>query len=213
VEQERSRLSREIHDSIMVQFSVVKMNLSVYTGSGPQDITPQKLIPIIKQLDEATDSLRRTAHNLMPDRLIEDGLVEAVFYFCSNLQRSVPVSINFQPIGTMPELPLSFELSVYRIIQELMQNVIKHALATEVIVQLSCGHDLLSITIEDNGKGIQPGYEQRGLGLKSIEARVHEFDGRFTIDSSPGVGTTAHLEFHVDTVKALPAADTARQFV
>jgi signal transduction histidine kinase len=199
-EKERVRLSREIHDSIMVQFSVVKMNLSIYAGTNPQQLTPEKLAPIVKQLDDATDNLRRTAHNLMPDRLIEDGLVEAVFYFCSNLQKTVPISISFQPIGTIPPLSTLFELSLYRIIQELMQNIIKHAGATEAIVQLSCEHDLLSITVEDNGKGISGDHEDMGLGLKSIEARVNEFSGRFTIDTTPGVGTTVHLEFNIGAI-------------
>jgi signal transduction histidine kinase len=202
-EKERIRLSREIHDSIMVQFSVVKMNLSIYAGTNPQQLTPEKLVPIVKQLDDATDSLRRTAHNLMPDRLIEDGLVEAVFYFCNNLQKSVRVSICFQPIGTIPPLSTLFELSLYRIIQELVQNVIKHAEATEAIVQLSCEHDLLSVTVEDNGKGMSDNNEDIGLGLKSIEARVNEFSGRFTIDTTPNVGTTVHLEFSVDAIRQI----------
>lgn len=202
-EKERIRLSREIHDSIMVQFSVVKMNLSIYAGTNPQQLTPDKLVPIVKQLDEATDNLRRTAHNLMPDRLIEDGLVEAVFYFCNNLQKGVPISICFQPIGVIPLLPTLFELSLYRIIQELVQNIIKHAAATEAIVQLSCEDDLLSITVEDNGRGMSNNTEDLGLGLKSIEARVNEFSGRFTIDTTPNVGTTVHLEFSVDAIKRI----------
>jgi signal transduction histidine kinase len=209
-EKERIRLSREIHDSIMVQFSVVKMNLSVYAGTNPQQLTPEKLVPIVKQLDDATDNLRRTAHNLMPDRLIEDGLVEAVFYFCSNLQKSVPISISFQPIGTIPPLSTLFELSLYRIIQELMQNIIKHAEATEAIVQLSCEHDLLSITVEDNGKGISREQKEVGLGLKSIEARVNEFSGRFTIDTAAGVGTTVHLEFSVAVINKMSGVNSNR---
>lgn len=207
-EKERIRLSREIHDSIMVQFSVVKMNLSIYAGSNAPELTPQQLAPIVKQLDEATDNLRRTAHNLMPDRLIEDGLVEAVFYFCSNLQKGVSLHICFQPIGTIPSLPTLFELSVYRIIQELMQNIIKHADATEAIVQLSCEHDLLSITVEDNGKGIVNEDRGVGSGLKSIEARVNEFSGRFTIDTAHLVGTTVHLEFSIETINKKAGSNT-----
>lgn len=205
-EKERIRLSREIHDSIMVQFSVVKMNLSIYTGSGAQDLTPEKLVPIVQQLDAATDNLRRTAHNLMPDRLVEDGLVEAIFYFCNNLQKSVHICISFQPIGVIPALPVQFELSLYRIIQELMQNVIKHAHADEAIVQLSCEQDLLSVTVEDNGKGMNSEAEYPGLGLKSIEARVNEYGGRFVMDSTPGIGTTVHLEFSVNTVSVMHGA-------
>lgn len=198
-ENERIRLSREIHDSIMVQFSVVKMNLSVFAGANARLPAPGQLDPVIKQLDEATDNLRRTAHNLMPDRLMEDGLPEAVFYFCNNLQKSVPLHISFQPIGLLPPLPTAFQLALYRVIQELVQNIIKHAAATEAIVQLSCEDDLLSVTVEDDGQGMNAAH-RRGAGLKSIEARVHEFAGRLHIESTPGIGTTVHLEFSVEKI-------------
>ena len=196
-EKERSRLAREIHDSIMVRFSAVKMNLSA--AAGQPSLQPEKLRPLLRQLDEATDDLRRTAHNLMPDMLLEDGLPEAVCYFCNNLGKDVPLRIVFQSLGEIPRFEVSFELSVYRVIQELVQNVLKHAAATEAIVQLSFENQLLSVIVEDNGCGIRDagGKEDKGLGLKSIRARVISMGGRMEIESEPGVGTSVHLEFDV----------------
>jgi len=202
-EKERIRISREIHDSIMVQFSVVKMNLSSYTSNNGEPLTAEKLQPIVKQLDDATDNLRLAAHHLMPDRLEEDGLEEALFYFCNNLQKNIPIKISFQTVGVIPLLPSYFELSLYRIIQELMQNIIKHSGADEAILQISAEQEHLTVIVEDNGKGMDCKAAYQGLGLKSIHARVNEFQGNMTIDSAPNVGTTVHLEFDLDKIQEL----------
>lgn len=199
-EKERIRISREIHDSIMVQFSVVKMNLSSYTSKREEPLTADKLQPIVKQLDEATDNLRLAAHHLMPDRLAEDGLEEALFYFCNNLQKSIPIQISYQTVGTLASLPAYFELSLYRVIQELMQNIIKHSGADEAIVQISMEDNHLSAIVEDNGKGMDIQATHQGLGLKSIHARVNEFQGTMSIESTHGIGTTVHLEFDVEKI-------------
>ncbi|HET8572853.1 MAG TPA: ATP-binding protein [Edaphocola sp.] len=196
-EQERIRLAREIHDGIMVQFSVLKMNLSALVGREKIFVAKETLRPLLEQLDEATNNLRRTAHNLMPDMLLEEGLPEALYYFCNNLKKSTPLEIVFHVLGNIPRFDVQFELSVYRIIQELVQNVIKHAEATQLIVQLSYENNLLSLTVEDNGKGMQQNDPDavNGLGMKSIHARVTGLNGRIETDSQPGTGTSARLEF------------------
>jgi signal transduction histidine kinase len=196
-EQERIRMAREIHDGIMVQFSVLKMNLSALVGNEKTLVAKEKLQPLLEQLDEATHNLRRTAHNLMPDMLLEEGLPEALYYFCTNLQKNAAFEIAFHSIGDIPRFNVQFELSVYRIVQELLQNVIKHAEASEVIVQLSYENNLLSLTVEDNGKGMTKNARSitNGLGLKSIHARVAGLNGRIETDSKTGVGTSVRLEF------------------
>ena len=200
-EQERIRMSREIHDGIMVQFSVLKMNLSALMGHEKTLVAKEKLRPLLEQLDEATDNLRRTAHNLMPDMLLEEGLPEALFYFCNNLGKSTALEIVFHVLGNIPRFNVQFELSVYRIVQELVQNVIKHAEAAQLIVQLSYENKLLSITVEDNGKGMVQNNPMMtgGLGLKSIHARVAGLNGRIETESVTGTGTSVHLEFDAES--------------
>ncbi len=197
-EKERIRLSRELHDSIMIQFSVVKMNLSSLIGKADTVLFGASLQPLVEQLDQATDNLRNTAHNLMPDMLLEEGLPEALFFFCKNLQKYAPLKINFQPLGLIPRFQVQFELSVYRIVQELIQNIVKHAEATEAIVQISFENKLLSVTVEDNGKGMagnKMGSNSNGLGLKSIYARITSLKGRIDIESGSNIGTTIRMEF------------------
>lgn len=199
-ENERVRLSREIHDDIMVQFSVIKMGLSTWLGQPAKDRKTEDINSTMTQLDNATENLRRTVHNLMPDVLWDEGLVDALYFFCDNLQKSVPVRFDFQPLGIIPGFEPGFELSVYRIVQELLQNVIKHARATEVLVQLSYDESMFGITVEDNGIGMQKNELNSGMGLKSIANRVNSFAGSMEVESKIGVGTSIHLQFDKLTI-------------
>lgn len=194
-EKERVRLSQEIHDNIMVQFSVIKMGLSTWLGQSGAERKIEDIASTMTQLDNATENLRRTAHNLMPDVLWEEGLVDALYFFCDNLQKAVPVRFDFQPLGIIPRFEPGFELSVYRIIQELLQNVIKHAQAKEVLVQLSYDETMFGITVEDDGVGMRQDEFSSGMGLKSIANRVSSFAGTMEVDSKEGVGTSIHLQF------------------
>lgn len=152
---------------------------------------------MIEQFDEATNNLRRTAHNLMSDMLLEEGLPEALYYFCNTLRKNIPLEVVFHALGNAPRFEPQFELSVYRIVQELVQNVIKHAEATRLIVQLSYENRLLSLTVEDNGKGMQQNDLNtfNGFGIISIHARVASLNGRIETNSQQGTGTSVHLEF------------------
>jgi two-component system NarL family sensor kinase len=204
-EKERTRLANDLHDGIMVQLSTVKMNIKTIPEAYRQ-MTSEAYIhtgyyqQIIQQMEDATTEIRRTAHNLMPDMLLQDGLAGAVFYFCNTLQQSTGLPINYQQLGDVPHLEKDFELSVYRIIQELIQNVLKHTVATKVIVQLARVEEkTLSITVEDDGCGfnIRSAMEGNGMGLKSIHTRVQVLNGMIDLQSAPNEGTTVHLEFDI----------------
>lgn len=204
-EKERTRLANELHDGIMVRLSTVKMNIKTLPEayrhiSSEAYVHTSYYRQIIQQMDDATTELRRTAHNLMPDMLLQDGLAGAVFYFCNTLQQSTGLHICYQQLGDIPHLEKDFELSVYRIIQELIQNVLKHANASKVIVQLARVEEkTLSITIEDDGCGFEVALVQdaKGMGLKSIHTRVQVLNGMIDLQSSAGEGTTVHLEFDI----------------
>ncbi len=199
-EKERSRIARDLHDGIMIQFSTVKMNLSSLLGSNEEILHKESLRPYIIQLDKATQSLRKAAHHLMPDMLLEEGLAEAVYYFLNNLKKEVPFTITYEQLDKIPRFGVQFELAVYRIIQELIQNIIKHARATEAFVQLSYSNHQLGIDVEDNGVGLPPGNSekmQKGTGLKSIESRMTALNGSIRIQSN-GRGTSVSLEFTTD---------------
>jgi signal transduction histidine kinase len=191
---ERSRIAYDIHDGVLVRLANVKMNLTGLHGlagdSHYQDM--------VGQLDMATRELRNTAHNLMPEILLEEGLEQAIFYFCKATEHASGLNIKFQLVGTtIPRLQPVVETSIYRIVQGLVQNVIQHARANECLVQFQYADYLCSITVEDDGQGIDNVLREEGYGFKSIRNRIKILMGTFDIDSTKGQGTTVYIEFDV----------------
>ncbi len=200
-EQERSRIGRELHDGIMVQFSAVKMNLSTLINRYNHLPGISSFKEPVTQLDNATRELRRTAHNLMPAALLEEGLTDAVYFFCKNLEQSAPISIHVQSFGSIPRFAPETELSIYRIIQELVHNIIKHANATQALVELSGQNNLLLISIEDNGAGMPESIRnnmQSKIGLTTVKNRISALNGHLDIRSNAGKGTIINIEFDIN---------------
>ena len=104
-------------------------------------------------LNEAASEVRKTSHNLMPEVLFQYGLDEALRRYCSSLNNSKTLEVQYDSWGAISRFHDSFELSVYRIVQELVNNIIKHSRASRAMVQVSQQESLLSISIEDNGVG------------------------------------------------------------
>jgi signal transduction histidine kinase len=197
-DRERTKIAYDLHDGVMVRIANVKMNLHGLSSILQDFRENNRYQDIIKQLDMATVELRNTAHNLMPEILLEGGVTQAIFYFCKTTEQATGLIIKFQQIGQpLPRLQPDVENSVYRIVQGLIQNVIRHAQATTCLVQLQCNDHLCSVTVEDNGRGFTKLKHDEGYGLKSIRNRIKLLNGIFEIESEEGNGTTAYLEFDV----------------
>jgi len=194
-EQERQRIAHDLHDSIASQLWAIKLNVDNMRQSGGTDVQDKNMGILFQQLTDAARDVRNTAHNLMPDLLLEDGLAAALASVCNKTGKTVPLEVDFQEYGIVPRLDKEIERSIYRMVQELIQNVLKHAVnATQLLVQLSCVDALLNITVEDNGTGFKEGYKE-GIGLQQIRRRVIALKGHFDLQSRPGQGSTAYLEF------------------
>lgn len=191
-ERERNRIAGNLHDGIGSIISAAKMNFSTLRTVESDKAVFEKSMRL---LNEAAFELRTTAHNLMPQMLLQEGLVTATRDFCERVSNSKLLSIEYQAYGDFSPQEITFELFVYRIIQELINNIIKHASAQKALVQLSMSNDLLTITVEDNGKGIAPEALRRGAGLKNLEAKVLMLQGQITFESSPQSGTQVYIEF------------------
>jgi len=196
-EKERTRIARELHDGIGGLLSTLKMQLGILAKRMPEVMATDIYQEAGALLDNTITEVRKTAHNLMPELILRHGLVEAIRIFCSNMQDDEGLKMDFQYYGYIGSLDPGFQLAVYRIIQELLQNVLKHARASAVLVQLSRHSDVLDITVEDNGKGFDTAVERKGMGLNSIERRVKELNGNMHISSMPGKGTNIYIEFHI----------------
>jgi signal transduction histidine kinase len=196
-EKERSRIGRQLHDDIMVQLSIVKMSMEALPMEYPGIKDVQSYKNIVQQVQHTSRQLRQTAHNLMPDALLEEGLISAVLYFCRNIEQMTGIHILFQHYGSIPSLSSDLEISIYRIIQELMQNVIKHAEATNALVQLNYLEGILSITVEDNGVGMKEqdnSIEENKMGLRSIRTRLKAMGGTMEIHPCTPHGTSVNIE-------------------
>lgn len=194
-EKERSRIAGNLHDGIGSIISAAKMNFStLHTLESDKAVFDKSM----NLLNDAAFALRTTAHNLMPQMLLQEGLVAATKDFCERVSNSQSLAIEYQAYGNFVPQEKNVELFVYRIIQELVNNIIKHSEANRALVQLSRSNELLAITIEDNGKGIDrraPGGGNNGTGLKNIEEKVRMLNGQLTVESSPGKGTQVYIEF------------------
>ncbi len=199
-EKERVRLSKDLHDGIGGLLSAVKMHFAAIRQEQAVLKENPAYVHAIRLLDDAIGDVRKTAHNLMPETLYRLGLKDALQNFCSNISYSGTLQVQFYSTGEIGRFKPNFELSVYRIVQELVNNIIKHSRANEALVQLSRHDSLLSITVEDNGVGINQTAQQTGNGLISLRSRIHALNGNIAIDGATGQGTTAYIEFDVSIV-------------
>jgi len=199
-EQERNRLARELHDGIASHLWAIKLNVdSLRQQEGWSGAGQRELSAIYKQLEDTTLEVRKTAHNLMPDLLLEEGLATALASFCERIGKQTDLEVDFMEYGIIPRMDEEIEISIYRMIQELVQNALKHAKgATALLVQISCTGNLLNITVEDNGIGFSGNCTtQEGIGLRYIRKRVAALQGHMDVQSQPSKGTTIYIEFDI----------------
>jgi len=156
----------------------------------------------IDMLDSSIKEMRRVAHNMMPEILVRYGLDTALKEFCNEIDRSGVIHTSYQSIGMdKVELEQTVSVTIYRIVQELMSNAIKHALAKSALVQLhySGQEKLLAVTVEDDGKGFDTAVleQSQGIGWSNIRNRVEFLKGKIDIKSAPGKGTSALIEINM----------------
>lgn len=198
-EKERVRIGRQLHDDVMVSFSIAKINLAALPIAYPAIKSSAAFENLSRQLNQTGVKIRQTAHNLMPDALLTEGLLFAISYFCNGINKSGELQVRFQHYGTLPDLPTETQVNLYRIVQELVQNVVKHAHASEALVQLYSREDAISITVDDDGRGIaDPEKAEAGLGLKSIRSRLRVMGGEMDIRSVAPHGTAVHIEVSLE---------------
>jgi len=204
-EKERTRISRELHDGIGGMLTAINMNICAVQKRHSDTPLVHELDAIAGMLQDMAIDVRNTAHNLMPDILLRHNLREALHLYCEQIDQT-DMHISMQFYGAVDTLDKTLALSLYRMIQELVQNVIRHAGATETEIQVRLDNDLLSVSVEDNGCGFATACS--GSGLENIRSRVAGLQGYFSIESAEGIGTTAYIELPLQQLKNLLAHDT-----
>jgi two-component system NarL family sensor kinase len=200
-EQERTRLAKDLHDGLGGMLSGIKYGLQ--TMKGNLIMTPENTRAFersMDMLDSSIKEMRRVAHNMMPEALVKFGLDTALRDYCNDINQSGVLQVTYQSFGLENiTLDQTLAITTYRIIQELINNTLKHAGAKTAIVQVTFTDQQLSITVEDDGKGFDANIlrHSKGIGWANINHRVEFLKGKLDIISQPDKGTSVQIEFSV----------------
>ncbi len=191
-ETERKRISGELHDGLGQMFSAVKMNLSALADHIRfEDSHGEKMFEkTLSLVDESCKEVRVISHQMAPNILLKSGLATAVRDFIDKIDAR-KLKINLSTFGLNDRLDQNVEMVLYRVIQEAVNNVIKHAGANTLDIQLSKDEEGINAMIEDNGKGFDSAElgHFEGIGLKNIRTRVEFLKGQVDFSSTQGAGT------------------------
>jgi len=200
-EQERTRMAKDLHDGLGGMLSGIKYGLQ--TMKGNLIMTPENTQAFersMDMLDSSIQEMRRVAHNMMPEALVKFGLDVALKDYCTDINQNSALHVSYQSFG-LADTPLdqTMAITVYRIIQELINNTLKHAAAKTAIVQITRTNEQLVITVEDDGKGFDTVIlkQSKGIGWANIQHRVEFLKGKLDIISQPEKGTSVHIEFGI----------------
>jgi len=190
-ENERKRIARDLHDGVGQMMSAAKMNLSLLnnsTGMEPAEKTAyEKAMALV---DESCKEVRSISHNMMPNALIKMGLASAVRAFIEQIE-SPSLKVQLYTEGLNESLNKNTETVLYRVLQECVNNVIKHAAASNLDIALIKDETGINATIEDNGKGFDTSDKNKfaGIGLDNMQKRINFLKGQIEWNSKPGNGT------------------------
>jgi two-component system NarL family sensor kinase len=191
-DRERKRIASELHDGVGQLMSAARMNLSAFEHDFAieDEKNKDRLTRIIALVDESCKEVRMVSHNMMPNALLSNGLANAVRSFIDKIDNSV-LKIDLYNDGLETKIDANIEAVLYRVIQECVNNVIKHSKATHLAISLIKDDNGISISIEDNGIGFNVADQenQNGIGLKNIQSRIQFLKGQLDIDSRTGNGT------------------------
>ncbi|HXC06226.1 MAG TPA: sensor histidine kinase, partial [Bacteroidia bacterium] len=196
-EAERKRIAQDLHDGIGQNLTAAKMNFESYVSRLEGVTSSQKIIfdQIETILEDTQKEVRALSHSMMPRALQESELGDATSDLLEQTFANSAIRYSFDK-HLPPDLPENTQICLYRVLQELLSNILRHAQATEVAVQLFKSQNHIILMVEDNGKGIGE-HQSDGIGLQSISARVHALNGSFTLEPGPLKGTIATVRIQL----------------
>jgi signal transduction histidine kinase len=193
---ERMRLARDLHDGLGGLLSATQLSLAdLKKNVNPTGDNTARFNKTFGMLDQSMREMRRVAHHLMPDSLSRYGLKTALSDFCNTIP-----SVAFSYYGAdNHRFDRNLEVVVYRIAHELINNSLKHADATHILVQIVQEAHRIALTVQDNGTGFDPETVTSGMGLHNIRTRVALLGGTINMRSSTEEGTEIDVEFKIES--------------
>jgi len=195
-ERERARIARDLHDDIGQRFALLSINVDQLRKAVPNPTVEvlTTLEQLLKQIEELSDDIRALAHSMHSPKLEHLGLVGTMRGFCKEFGHQQKVEIDFKGHDLPRFLPPDISLSLFRVLQEALQNSVKHSGAQQFEVELFEASDVIHLIVRDSGLGFDPkaALKGTGLGLVSMKERIKLVKGQFSIDSHLNGGTTIH---------------------
>ena len=203
-EEERKRIGREIHDELGQQLTAIKMDMAwIEKRLGEDALIKSKIRNVITLLDSGNKSVRRILTELSPGVNDNNGLIESLERLNLQFESSSGIPVQFSADTDKLTLPQETANCIYRVYQESLTNIMKHASASEVTARLESTGGIIQVLIRDNGKGFdkQKGKKITSFGLLGMQERVLSFHGNFSVDAAPGKGTTITFSIPADNQK------------
>lgn len=193
-DKERKRISQELHDSIGGNLAAIKLQVNHLNAS---DFSTIQRISL--QLDETYQQVRNLSHTLLPKKFSQNNFLEVLESYLKNISEASKIKISYIPYPKkeINELDENIQIEVFKIIQELLTNTIKHAKASEVEIQLNYIENILNVMFEDNGIGFETKNNSKGIGFINLENRIKKLNGSFAIDSKLKRGSIFNIEIPI----------------
>lgn len=202
-EQTLKNISQEIHDNVGQVLTLAKLNLTTLMMNDAQ--APDQVKASQQLIAKAINDLRSLSHSLNTEYVQNMGLVRSVEYELEMLQKTGAIKTSFTIEGSVQRLEAQKELIIFRIIQEAIHNIMKHAEASSIYVSVSFSANDMQVSVADDGKGFDlsplndPGNQQFGLGLRNMHNRATLIGAKFSLTSEPNKGTTLHFSLPYNT--------------
>ncbi len=201
-EEQRRRISRELHDETAQVFSAVKLNLGLVSESAQAE-EAARLEQVLELIDTGIDSIRRVTQDLRPSVLDELGLLPALHALAGDFGETTDLAIRFVAPNALPELSSEAELALFRVLQEGLTNVARHAQASAVEVTVESKEEQIVVHVRDNGCGLQTGGVDRlsdegRLGLVGMRERIAGLGGSVSVTGDPGTGVDLSVRLPLD---------------
>ena len=192
-EAERERIAQDLHDSLSIRMIGLKRMIE-------SNVTPYGAAALF-EIDAIIGQVREISHNLLPYALKNLGLVKAIEDLSASVGVQGILAIHFSKINIGPETrwESTVETEIFRVVQELLTNIVKHSSATNVEIELIADKNMIFLSVEDNGKGFDSGsVSGNGIGLSNIKARINLLGGTINYDTQPGKGTVVFINIPIE---------------
>lgn len=189
-EKERTRIAKDLHDGIVQDLTAIKLHLN--SGIDDNGFVNKKIVTdAVESIDKASKEVRNISYQMMPTTLIQLGFIPAIEDLLKRVLSPGNIQYDFEQIGITERLPENIEVSIFRITQELLNNVLKHSEANFVSLLITLKANVVTMIFEDNGKGFDANTVKKGIGFSSLSSRVELLKGDIKYEKAEGAGTMA----------------------